>query len=359
MLMLTDADPQFDLRVQAAWRSHGEPTLLVVDQRANAFWRCVSAACTALALPYVLARRAPRSALRARGAGHGHAFAGLRRFVELQAVALQFFWRHRRMLCDAREIYAHDQTCGMVAALARLFYGVAYAYDAHEIVPFRPRRTGALRVRFEFAWERRIVRGARVCHVVNAPMRRIYRRLYGAANCVVRPNDFFADAELALHAAGRRQLVYVGATGAHRDLDRMVRLSRDAGCEVLLYCPDAERVAAELGIAGGHGLSGYRDALVARAAGQAPYFWCSFDPAVVSYRHSLPNKFFQAVALGIPIIVSDGTYLARLVRRHRFGMTIGAGAPDPARLWECAAYEAAVTAMREFRTALRAGRVVV
>jgi hypothetical protein len=360
MLMLTDAAPQFDLRVQAAWRGCGKPPLLVVDTSTPGLrWRVVSAVLATLLMAASLAL-APRLAPSARHARVGHrggAFAGLRRFVGLQGAALRFFWQHRQALRDATALYAHDQTCGIVATLAHTVYGVPYEYDAHEIVPFRPRRAGALRLRLELAWEQRIVRAARRCHVVNVPMRRIYRRLYGAARYAVRPNDFFTDDALPLQSGGQRFVVYVGATGAHRQLDRMVQLSAQAHGEVLLFGPDGKQAATALGLPAGHGLEGYRQTLAARVSGHAPYFWCAFDPAIVSYRHSLPNKFFQAVALGIPILASEGTYLARLVRRHGFGAVLDAS--DPNGLWDRTRYEAAADAMRRFRALLRAGRVAV
>jgi glycosyltransferase involved in cell wall biosynthesis len=361
MLMLTDADPEFDLRVLDAWRAQGQPELMRVDADDPGAWRWLVALWMPLSLAWHGLRYGAAIAplVRPMGGRIGAPLDGLRGWVREQAGSVRFFWRHRRKLRAAGRIYAHDQRCGVVAFLARLCYGVPYTYDAHEIVPYRPRRTGAMRVLMEFVWERRIVARASDCMVVNKPMRRLYRRFYGPANYAVRPNDFFADHDIALRADGARLMVYVGSTGQRRQLDRMVQLTRAGGGEVLLVCPDAPRVAAALGVTRFCELAGYEPVLARQCEGNAPYFWCSFDVSVLSYRYSLPNKFFQAVALGIPVVVSQGSYLARLVRRHGFGVAIGDASGDAALLWDRTGYEHAVASMRSFRTLLREGQVVL
>lgn len=363
MLMLTDTDPALDLRVIRARATLGDPALLVAEGTSRALFRMLSmiltlllgiAACAAFG-----GARAERIA-RPMRARFGNRLAGLRSFAGAQARSLQLVWRARAALRGAGHLHAHDQVCGVAAWLAQRLWGVSFDYDAHEIVPFRPRRTGRCRVLLEFAWERAIVRGARRCIVVNRPMRRIYRHLYGPADYVVRPNDFFADREVALSPLGDRLLVYIGSTGAHRQLDAMLAAARREDAQATLYVPDAARVAAALGVARHHELAGYETALIAEISGQAPYFWCAFDAAIPSYRHSLPNKFFQAMALGVPIVAAQGTYLARLVRRHGLGAVIdGNGTQGAESLWAPARYMAARDAMRRFRAAYRRGDVVV
>lgn len=362
MLMLTDTDPALDLRVIHARRALGEPALLVAEAASATPFRVLSAFLTLLlgiAVGTTLhGERAERIA-RPMHARLGTRIAGLRSFARSQARSLQFVWRERAALRRAGHLHAHDQVCGLTAWFAQRFWGVSFDYDAHEIVPFRPRRTGRCRMLLEFAWERAIVRSARRCIVVNQPMRRIYRHLYGPANYVVQPNDFFVDREVALSPSGQRLLVYVGSTGAHRQLDAMLGVARRDDAEVTLYVPDAATVAAALGVPRCHELAGYETALIDEIAGQAPYFWCAFDAAIPSYRHSLPNKFFQAMALGAPIVATQGTYLARLVRRHGLGAVIDDAHVQGESLWAPVRYEAARDAMRRFRAAYRRGDVVI
>lgn len=361
LIMLTESDPALDLRVLDAWRSHGKPEMQLVAAKGSIFVRILCAALSAVALlwhAFADLRALHRIAIPV-GRRSGGPFTGLRKFVDNLAIAIAHYARHRGALSAAHAIYAHDQRCGVIALLCHWLHGTQYDYDAHEIVPFRPRRAGAARVLLEYALERHIVRNSRTCYVVDQPMRQLYRRLYGPANLAIRPNDFFANREIAINPDGDRLMIYVGATGAHRQLEAMTRITRASGGEVLLCCEGAAELAATLGATALSELAGYQPVLADRVAGHAPYFWCGFDPAVLSYRYSLPNKFFQAMAWGIPIVANRGTYLARLVRRHGFGVVIDAAATPQTVPWERATYRSAADAMLRFRSALRGGQIVV
>jgi glycosyltransferase involved in cell wall biosynthesis len=359
--MLTDTPIRFDRRVQHALREHGQPPLLVLPRRTPRFWRYLSLAVAVVCLPLWLLRfGAPLRRLGRRMAGsYGSPASGMRAFVLLQAASLHFFWTHRRLLRSQQIVYAHDQMAGVVALLAKWLFGVPFIYDAHEIVPFRARRTGFLRMLLEFGWERALVRHCTQCHVVNRPMRRFYRHLYGAADLRIRPNDFFPQRDLAIEPSGPRKIVYIGAIGRHRGLEQMVDLARRQGAALLCFSADAK--AADVALLGGtvHGIDDYEDFLVRAVSDSAPYFWCCFDTGVLSYRYSLPNKFFQAVALGIPIIAARGSYLGRLARRHGIGIVIDPSSSLAAEPWSAQSYAACVHSMTAFRSAYRSGAVSV
>lgn len=359
MLMLTDTPIRFDRRVQHALREHGEPPLMVLPRRTPRIWRYLSLGIAIACLPlWLVCYGQPLRRLGRRMAGsYGSPAAGMRAFVLLQAGSLHFFWTHRRLLRAQERVYAHDQMAGVVALLANRFFGVPFVYDAHEIVPFRARQTGLVRMLLEFGWERAVVRRCTLCHVVNQPMRRFYRHLYGDADFRVRPNDFFPDRALAIDPAGPRKIVYIGAMGQHRGLAQMADLARQQQAGLLCFSGDAK--AQDVALLGGevHGIDGYEDRLVQAVSGSAPYFWCCFDTGVFSYRYSLPNKFFQAMALGVPIIAARGSYLGRLASRHGIGAVIDSSPGPVAALWSTRAYAERVRSMVRLRGAYRRGDV--
>jgi glycosyltransferase involved in cell wall biosynthesis len=357
MLMITDTPPDFDLRVSAALAAHGHPPLLVISRRTSRAWRYVSALLTVLTLAVLAVRFAgpvARLGRRMQG-GYGHARSGLRAYVLLQAASLAFFWAHRHTLRDAGSTYAHDQMAGVAAWLAWRVYGVPYVYDAHEIVPFRARQTGMARMLLEFGWERAIVGASQRCVVVNRPMRKFYRRLYGPAHYEIRNNDFFPQRVLALASSGPRLVIYIGAAGKHRGLERMAGLACTFRARSLCFCSNLRargEIPAGTEI---HGLEGYEDLLLRRAGGAAPYMWCGFDTDVLSYRYALPNKFFQAMALGVPILATSGSYLGRLALRHGLGVVVDRGV-DP---WAPGVHEQCALSMATFRSAYRRGELSI
>lgn len=359
-LMLTDTDPRFDRRVTVSWEQWSRPTLCVLPRRPPPLARRIAQLVTVTVLPFawLAYARGLRGVARKM---HGHLdnrTAGLRGFANVLARSITHFWRDRRRLKAASTVYAHDQACGVVAVLNKWLHGVPYEYDAHEIVPFRARRTGVFRLILEFALERIIVRNSARCHVVNRPMKRIYARLYGPAPLVIRPNDFFDDRSVALDPRGPRLMLYIGATGPYRRMGDMMAVARINEARVVVFCEDPDQVRRDIGADEVLGLADYEPVLLDRLAGSAAYLWCFFDASVLSYRYSLPNKFFQALALGVPIVAAEGTYLGRLIARHGFGMVLrSVEDARTAGLWDVDAYRRAAAAMLSFRASYRQGRV--
>ncbi|MDO5769427.1 MAG: hypothetical protein Q4P13_07980, partial [Psychrobacter sp.] len=51
-----------------------------------------------------------------------------------------------------------------------------------------------------------------------------------------------------------------------------------------------------------------------------PFFIILINPTHPSYRYALPNKFFQAQAIGCPIIAYDRTYLGSIILKYKCGL---------------------------------------
>lgn len=50
-----------------------------------------------------------------------------------------------------------------------------------------------------------------------------------------------------------------------------------------------------------------------------------YDPAIPNNKYASPNKLFEAMMCGKPILVSDGTSMAKLVNRHKLGIVVPYG----------------------------------
>ena len=75
--------------------------------------------------------------------------------------------------------------------------------------------------------------------------------------------------------------------------------------------------------------------------------WSVYDARIKNVRYALPNKFYESILSGIPIIVAEGTYLADRV--HEFG--IGTSIPGLDHIRIAQALEQALAKSSWYRTA--------
>ena len=277
----------------------------------------------------------------------GHFFSGMKAAIKEVAKALQFVSLNASILRDAKLIHANDQRCGIAAFIVNLVYRVPYVYDCHEMVPFRARRTGLARMALEAAIERVLLKKAQRAFVVNRAIRSVYRRLYSCKHIEIRLNNFFRLREQVPDTKTRRAVVYVGANGPYRLIGKMKEFAQQQAASIETFFLDDTN--------GGQG--NYETELVQRLAGAQAYMWCFFDTSILSYRYSLPNKFFQALALGVPIIVAEGTYLARLVRRYDIGVVMSQSMETNGSLWGSVPYSRRAKQVRRLFDLIQGGQV--
>jgi len=82
-----------------------------------------------------------------------------------------------------------------------------------------------------------------------------------------------------------------------------------------------------------HGRVSYETAL--RLSAAADVLIATYDPAIANHRYSSPNKIFEAMMLGRPIIVAENTNIDRIVERYNNGIVVPYG--------DCPALEQALT----------------
>jgi glycosyltransferase involved in cell wall biosynthesis len=254
---------------------------------------------------------------------------------------------------DVDLIYANDQLCGLVALGARRLWRIPFIYDAHEMMPFRARKNGICRMAFEAMSERQIVAEAVTCYVVNKPICKFYQSVYRRQTISIRLNDFYPATSLAIRSNGCRTILYIGASNEHRGLMLLDRLAAVSVAHRVLVFPD-QSGEHQVGVTQ-IGLADYPSRLPEVLAGSMPYMWCCFNASILSYRYSLPNKFFQALAYGIPVIVGKGTYLERLVRRYGIGVIFDDDVGG--RMWNSATYENMSSNVVRLREEIHANRV--
>ncbi len=292
-------------------------------------------------------------------------FAGLRvswqSFVRARQVALRLSSR----LQSASLIHAHDLFCGVVGLELSKWSGADLIYDAHEIEFHRNRRNSWLRTAFDVVVEKAVVTRARELRVVNAPIATLYELVHGISSERVRVvlNDHFVtrwrDGFLAVPRPDQLALVYVGGGVRGRQLEQLAAAAKTAGIPVHGFfigeVPEVATAAAWV-----LGARDYEGELVALVASHRCLMWCCVDDVCLSYRLSLPNKFFQALAVGIPVVAARGTYLADLVTTHNLGFVFdGCGFEAIVRGMRGPGFIDRVRSVQRFRLALTAGAVRV
>lgn len=230
----------------------------------------------------------------------------------------------RLVIEDYDLIHAHDLYCGVIGAELAGYNGARLIYDAHEVEFHRNRNNSWLRSAFEWSVEKRVIQNAQEVRVVNSSIADLYKLLYPGVDLRLRVllNDHFVSHLInfetipnSVHAT----IVYVGQGVRGRQLERLSSVTKDSSISVhAFFIGEIPKIALESGWI--IGPSDYEDSLISLVKLCRCMMWCCVENVCLSYRLSLPNKFFQALAVGMPIIAAKDTYLADIVDKYKLGM---------------------------------------
>ncbi len=242
-------------------------------------------------------------------------------------------------------LHCNDYNTMWVGVAARLMGRTAVVYDAHELWPDRNNR-------YEWRWwllacEALFVRCAHVvltsspgfAEVIarryKVPPPRVVRNVPDVAAIVPagEPEESVAlpkrRGSNGRSASGDRTALYVGNMLRNRGLEISIRaVARLPGARLQLLGPIRDDYRSELAelveeegvgervefvppVGPGEVIDAIRDAGVGLAL---------IQPVCLSYRMTLPNKLFEYVAAGLPILASDLPVIGRFVREHGVGL---------------------------------------
>jgi glycosyltransferase involved in cell wall biosynthesis len=303
-------------------------------------------------LSHVERRRLP-VALRSLSTRQSSRFLKLLRYGEYTARAFRAV-----LFCRSPLVVAHDLTALVPAFLACRLAGKRIVYNAHELQG----ESGAGVVPFPPLWrwlDRRLCRRVDAMIVPEANRARIYRDEYGARDPLVVPNvplrrDVAPSPELRAFLASRGVeadviVLYQGLIDPSRNIHVLVDAMASVPAGVVLV------------LLGG-GDAQYLQALEerARACGveprvlihpRVPYaevaaITAAADAGVLLYRNDsrnnyycAPNKLYEYMHAGLPVITSDFPGLRALVEGNDIGICV-----DPE---DAAAVAAAITALSD------------
>jgi len=144
------------------------------------------------------------------------------------------------------------------------------------------------------------------------------------------PPDLLDQVVPAIRPAGTAlHLAYIGLLQVERGLLEMVDVLRrrpEWSLDLAGFGGDQEHIlSAAQGLPNliWHGRVPYERSLELSAA--ADVLFATYDPEIPNHRFSSPNKLFEAMMLGKPVLVCQGTNMDRLVTENDFGLVIPYG----------------------------------
>lgn len=222
-------------------------------------------------------------------------------------------------------LHAHDSNALVPVASAAARLGIGFVYDAHDLWLGRPRR-GRSRAYFSASQrlygliERRLIPRAAATITVSPPIAEHLRRRYGLRRVELVPN--YPEVEPARRRLELRDVpgvgahmpmvLYLGGLMAGRGLEQLV--------DAMALLPQAQLVLLGDGALAGtlrlrvadlrigervHFLPPVPPGDVVAWAASADVGVSPIVPSCLNYRYSLPNKLFQYMAAGIPVVASD------------------------------------------------------
>lgn len=267
----------------------------------------------------------------------------------------------------ARLWVAHDLDTLPVALRARRLMGGRVLYDSHELFVDSSLARGERR-RWE-RLERALIGRADAVTTVSPSIARTLASRYGIreprlllnAPPAARRDDERPAVDLRRELslpAGARVALYLGGIQQHRGLEPLIAAAaaRDDLALVLLgpgtgsYRAQLERAAAEHGVTDRvRFMAPVPPQEIVRHARAADVGVAPIQATYLSYRYALPNKLFDYLQAGLPLVVSDFPDMAELVARHDVGAVC-----DPSRPASIAEAIDAVTRDPERAARLRA-----
>jgi glycosyltransferase involved in cell wall biosynthesis len=249
---------------------------------------------------------------------------------------LDFYRRAIKVVREERPalIHCNDYNTMWVGVAARLMGGSAVVYDSHELWPDRNQRPEprwwliACEFLFVHLAHRTITASPGYAEVMARRYRisppGVIRNIPDASmspSAVASENGHTPD--------GDRLALYVGALTTGRGLElsimalnhiddvrlRLVGPARPAYLAELVELARREGVSDRVEFAGAVAPDELIETISAASVGLA-----LIQPVCLSYRMSLPNKVFEYVAAGLPVLGSDLPAISALVTEHRIGL---------------------------------------
>jgi len=226
-------------------------------------------------------------------------------------------------------IHCHDLDTLAICTRLKRKLKIPLVYDAHEIYGYMMARTFGARIARIFLWlEKRWTR--RVDKIINVcePQKRYFEGITEKPVTIIMNCKPLQSVEYQPPDSENFTLLYIGGLQEDRAVLMLVRAAKELpGVRCLI---------------GGAGQPGYVEALKQECSrtsnvaflGKVPFdevipmtmkadvVFCMFDPGDLNSLMGTPNKLFEAMVCGRPIICTKGTYSGELTEQEELGLAV-------------------------------------
>ncbi len=255
--------------------------------------------------------------------------------------SLPRFWKNLRKEATNMNfdiIHAHDLDTLSPALRISSKRKVPVIYDSHEIYhEMAGENLSGVFLKLLASYERRMVRKPRMMITVNEPIADIFKG-FGASdvrvimNCQPEPQVDAGKVEAirkTLTPDGKRIVLYIGVLEPNRLLLELAEAHSKSKGDFILAIGgfgSLESGIAEIAKSGNGRvkfIGKVEPASVPTYNAASTVLLAAYDPGLKNNRMGAPNKLFESMASSKPIIVSKGTYAARIVEESGCGLAVG------------------------------------
>ena len=235
----------------------------------------------------------------------------------------------RRILCINCHILTLLPLCVLIKAIA----GCKLVYDTHELETETANSTGVRRIIAKWV-EAVLIRHADAVVVVNEAIGQWYRRTYGLQNVTVvhnaprkRLHATRRDLRKELEIVGEGMLfLYLGILGRDRCIELLVEVFTSQDRSDILFVGYGEMVSVVKSCAARskriHFLPAVAPADIGCVAGAADIGICFLVGDCLNYRLAMPNKLFEYLASGLPVLANDDIAVGAYVSDKGCGWSV-------------------------------------
>lgn len=253
---------------------------------------------------------------------------GIRNLFGLLCWNLWLLFLHLRL--RPKVIHAYDFDTVLPALIAKIFIGCKVVYDIADWYA-GSRKVGWLKLLFEEA-ERWAIRRADL--LILAHEERLQQVGFNPRKWLVIyniPEDRHGSLRLVDDIEEIKNgdyFVYVGVLHSDRGLEQIVEAATISGLKLIIagfgpLAPYCQKVSKERKHIKFLGKIPYEYTLALES--NAIAIIALYDPKISNNQLAAPNKFYEAMMLGRPLITSKDTLVGRIVERERLGIAVTYG----------------------------------